>query len=142
LKDRQRDIDETRAKLAASTASEKELSSAGRFSARQLEADARHIAVEIGSRVWSASQRRGNELNDCSSPSEPDVNCFIIAEGQGWWARLEPYLDYPGFEAWKFINLAVFVMVLIIAMRKFGVREIFAIARKPSRASCSRSAGA
>jgi len=50
---------------------------------------------------------------------------LIITEGAGWWARLEPYLDYPGFEAWKFINLAVFVVVLVIALRKFGIREIF-----------------
>src|SRR6266436_9173332 len=50
---------------------------------------------------------------------------LIITEGAGWWARLEPYLDYPGFEAWKFINLAVFVVVLVIALRKFGSREIF-----------------
>jgi hypothetical protein len=42
---------------------------------------------------------------------------FIIAEGAGWWARLQPYLDYPGFEAWKFINLAGFIVVLVIALR-------------------------
>jgi F0F1-type ATP synthase membrane subunit b/b' len=58
---------------------------------------------------------------------------------------LEPYLDYPGFEAWKFINLAVFVVVLIIAMRKFGVREIFrdrkeTIVRELARAREERDA--
>ena len=70
---------------------------------------------------------------------------FIIAEGPGWWARLEPYLDYPGFEAWKFLNLAVFVVVLVIAMRKFGVREMFrdrkeTIARELARAQQERDA--
>ena len=70
---------------------------------------------------------------------------FIIAEGPGLWARLEPYLDYPGFEAWKFVNLAVFVVVLIIAMRKFGVREIFrdrkeTIVRELARAREERDA--
>jgi F0F1-type ATP synthase membrane subunit b/b' len=70
---------------------------------------------------------------------------FIIAEGPGWWARLEPYLDYPGFEAWKFLNLAVFVAVLVIALRKFGVREMFrdrkeTIARELARAQQERDA--
>ncbi len=70
---------------------------------------------------------------------------LIIGEGPGWWARLEPYLDYPGFEAWKFLNLAVFVVVLVIALRKFGVREMFrdrkeTIARELARAQQERDA--
>jgi F-type H+-transporting ATPase subunit b len=70
---------------------------------------------------------------------------FMIAEGPGWWARLEPYLDYPGFEAWKFLNLAVFVAVLVIAMRKFGLREMFrdrkeTIKRELARAQQERDA--
>ena len=70
---------------------------------------------------------------------------LIITEGPGWWARLEPYLDYPGFEAWKFLNLAVFVVVLVIALRKFGVREMFrdrkeSIARELARAQQERDA--
>jgi F-type H+-transporting ATPase subunit b len=52
LQDRQKDIDEMRAQLAASTASEKEAIKSQADSARMtLEADARRIAVEIGSRV-------------------------------------------------------------------------------------------
>ena len=31
---------------------------------------------------------------------------------------LETYLNYPGLEAWKFINLAIFVTVGIIILRK------------------------
>jgi len=70
---------------------------------------------------------------------------LIIAEGAGWWARLEPYLDYPGFEAWKFLNLGIFVIVLVIALRKFGVPEKFrdrkaAIARELARAQQERDA--
>src|SRR5258708_35401309 len=70
---------------------------------------------------------------------------LIIAEGAGWWARLEPYLDYPGFEAWKFINLGVFVVVLVIALRRFGVREMFrdrkeTIARELAHAQQERDA--
>ncbi|MDX6288993.1 MAG: F-type H+-transporting ATPase subunit b [Blastocatellia bacterium] len=52
LKDRQRDLDEMRAQLTASTASEKEAIKGQADSARvSLDAEARHIAVEIGSRV-------------------------------------------------------------------------------------------
>lgn len=41
------------------------------------------------------------------------------AESTHWW-------DYPGFELWKFINLGIFVIALIFAMRKFfGVPEMF-----------------
>src|SRR6266853_2424819 len=70
---------------------------------------------------------------------------LIIAEGAGWWARLEPYLDYPGFEAWKGLNLGMFVIVLVIALRKFGVPEKFrdrkeAIARELARAQQERDA--
>src|SRR5258706_6163908 len=70
---------------------------------------------------------------------------FIIAEGQGWWARLEPYLDYPGFEVLKFGNRAAFVVLLMIALRKFGVREMFrdrkeTIARELVRAQQERDA--
>lgn len=33
----------------------------------------------------------------------------------GFW---EKYMNYPGFEAWKFVNLAIFVSVLIYLLRK------------------------
>ena len=37
---------------------------------------------------------------------------FIFAEGgTPWW-------NYPGFEAWKFLNLAIFAAVLIYLLRK------------------------
>ena len=45
-------------------------------------------------------------------------NLFAFEEPR-WW-------DYPGFELWKFVNLAVFAFVLILAMRKFfRVPEMF-----------------
>jgi F-type H+-transporting ATPase subunit b len=54
MQDRQSALDEMRAKLAASTASEKEAISHQAEAARTtLDADARRIAVEIGSRVLS-----------------------------------------------------------------------------------------
>jgi F-type H+-transporting ATPase subunit b len=43
---------------------------------------------------------------------------FAAAEETRWW-------NYPGFELWKFVNLAIFVIALVFAMRKFGVSEMF-----------------
>lgn len=70
---------------------------------------------------------------------------LIMIEGAGWWARLEPYLDYPGFEAWKFLNLGIFVVALVFAMRKFGLPEMFrdrkeTIKRELARAQEERDA--
>ena len=37
---------------------------------------------------------------------------FILAEGgTPWW-------NYPGFEAWKFLNLAIFAAILVFLLRK------------------------
>jgi len=49
--------------------------------------------------------------------TSPFVASFI-AEDKGWWARIGPYLDYPGFEAWKFLNLAIFVIALYLILRR------------------------
>ena len=36
-----------------------------------------------------------------------------------WWHKNgEPILNYPGFEAWKFFNLAVFVALMIYLLKK------------------------
>lgn len=54
MQDRQKHLDEMRAKLAASTASEKEAIQRQAEAARMtLDADARSIAIEIGSRILS-----------------------------------------------------------------------------------------
>ena len=43
----------------------------------------------------------------------------LAAEETRWW-------DYPGFELWKFVNLAIFVIALVFAMRKLvGVPAMF-----------------
>ena len=65
-------------------------------------------------------------------------NLFAFEEPR-WW-------DYPGFELWKFVNLAVFAFVLILAMRKFfRVPEMFkdrkeTIKRELARAQKERDA--
>ena len=51
---------------------------------------------------------------------------FFASEGTSWWSRVEPYLNYPGFEAWKFFNLAVFVAVMVyILTRKADLGAAF-----------------
>ena len=40
---------------------------------------------------------------------------------------LAPWLDYPGLELWKFVNLAIFIGLALYLHRKFGrpIREAF-----------------
>src|SRR6266513_2750697 len=54
-------------------------------------------------------------------------------ENPHWW-------DYPGFELWKFVNLAIFVTVLVIALRKFfGVPEMFRQRKESIRAELEKA---
>lgn len=54
-------------------------------------------------------------------------------ENPRWW-------DYPGFELWKFVNLAIFVTVLVIALRKFfGVPEMFRNRKESIRAELEKA---
>ncbi len=52
------------------------------------------------------------------------VNIFAMlfaagGHGEGGFAEFwEKYMNYPGFEAWKFVNLAIFVSVLIYLVRR------------------------
>src|SRR4030095_8662504 len=51
--------------------------------------------------------------------------------GGGWWHRVLPYLDYPGFEVWKFFNLAIFVaFLLFILFRKANLGLAFSTRRE------------
>lgn len=47
---------------------------------------------------------------------------LILAEGgkssDGLWHRIEPYMNYPGFEAWRFINLAIFIGIMVFLLKK------------------------
>jgi F-type H+-transporting ATPase subunit b len=51
---------------------------------------------------------------------------LILAEGAkkgggftDWWNHsAAPYLNYPGFEAWKFLNLAIFIAILVYLLKK------------------------
>ncbi|HVQ56236.1 MAG TPA: hypothetical protein VMS29_05735 [Pyrinomonadaceae bacterium] len=66
---------------------------------------------------------------------------FLLAEGGGsstnTWEEVrafwDHYLNYPGFELWKFINLAIFVTLLVHFLRK-PVGEAFKAKREVIRA--------
>lgn len=45
------------------------------------------------------------------------INSFLFAEG-GFMRFYDQYLNIPGFEAWKFLNLAVFLAIIIYALKK------------------------
>ena len=53
------------------------------------------------------------------------------AAAGGWWSRVEPYLDYPGFEVWKFFNLFLFVALMLwLLFRKANLGLAFANRRE------------
>jgi F-type H+-transporting ATPase subunit b len=56
---------------------------------------------------------------------------FLFAEG-GFARFYHDYLDFPGFEAWKFLNLGVFVAVLVYLLRK-PMSEAFKARREEIR---------
>ena len=43
------------------------------------------------------------------------LNIFIFASDGGLW---NTYFNYPGFEAWKFINLAIFIAIMVYLLKK------------------------
>jgi len=62
---------------------------------------------------------------------------LILAEGGksggGFWKTVEPYLNYPGFEVWKFINLAIFLAIMVYLLKK-PLSEGFKAKREAIRA--------
>jgi F-type H+-transporting ATPase subunit b len=70
----------------------------------------------------------------------PSSILLIAGDPPGLWTRLEPYLDYPGFEAWKFLNLVVFVGVMIfILTRKVKLGEAFRTRRENIKQELARA---
>ncbi|MEK7725452.1 MAG: ATP synthase F0 subunit B [Acidobacteriota bacterium] len=55
------------------------------------------------------------------------------ADSSGFSAFWNKYLNYPGFEAWKFINLAIFVGLMIYLLKK-PLTETFKAKREQIRA--------
>jgi F-type H+-transporting ATPase subunit b len=68
---------------------------------------------------------------------------FLLAEsgGQvtgGFNQFYNDYLNYPGFEAWKFINLAIFIALLVYLVKK-PLGEAFKAKREAIRAELIRA---
>ncbi len=67
-----------------------------------------------------------------------DLGLILLAAGGsggegGFTAFYNKYLNYPGFEAWKFVNLAIFVGLLIYLVKK-PLSEAFKTKRDAIRA--------
>ncbi len=58
--------------------------------------------------------------------------------GGGFTEFYDKYLNYPGFEAWKFINLAIFVAILVYLVKK-PLTEAFKAKRDAIRAELIRA---
>src|SRR5215210_6158045 len=71
---------------------------------------------------------------------------FLLAEagghapegGGGFTAFYDKYLNYPGFEAWKFINLAIFVALLVYLVKK-PLSDAFKARREAIRSELIRA---
>ena len=55
------------------------------------------------------------------------------AEAGGWYSKAEPYLNYPGFEFWRFFNLIIFILIMIYLLRK-PLGDVFKAKREIIRA--------
>ncbi|HEX8737040.1 MAG TPA: ATP synthase F0 subunit B [Pyrinomonadaceae bacterium] len=74
---------------------------------------------------------------------------FLFAEGghstaagggfaEWWHTNADPYLNYPGFEAWKFINLAIFLAIMVYLLKK-PLSSAFKAKREQIRAELIRA---
>jgi len=66
---------------------------------------------------------------------------LIFAEGgfTNWWhTNADPYLNYPGFEVWKFINLGIFVAIMVYLLKK-PLSAAFKAKRESIRAELIRA---
>ncbi len=49
------------------------------------------------------------------------INFILLSEsaaaGESRWQQIEPYLNYPGFEAWKFLNLGIFAAIMFYLLK-------------------------
>ncbi len=65
------------------------------------------------------------------------LNSVVLLAGGGT-GFYDKYLNYPGFEAWKFVNLAIFVGILIYLAKK-PIGEAFKAKRDAIRAELIRA---
>lgn len=50
----------------------------------------------------------------------------------GWWSKVDPYVNFPGFEFWRFLNLAIFVAILVKFLKQ-PLSEAFKARREAIR---------
>lgn len=55
-----------------------------------------------------------------------------------WYENVDPYMNYPGFEAWRFINLLIFFGILLYLIKK-PLSEAFKAKREKIRAELIRA---
>lgn len=55
-----------------------------------------------------------------------------------WYENVDPYMNYPGFEAWRFINLLIFFGVLAYLIKR-PLSEAFKTKREKIRAELIRA---
>lgn len=65
------------------------------------------------------------------------------ATGEGgfgaWWnSTVNPYINYPGFELWKFLNLSIFVAIMVYLLKR-PLSEAFKAKRETIRAELIRA---
>lgn len=58
---------------------------------------------------------------------------FAESHGSGSPGFYDKYLNYPGFEAWKFLNLSIFVAIIVYLLKK-PLTEAFKAKREAIRA--------
>lgn len=70
------------------------------------------------------------------------ISSFVLlfaetASNAGVWAKVKNFesewLNVPGFEAWKFINLAIFIFILVRFLNKLGLSDAFKAKRDAIR---------
>src|SRR4051812_23316692 len=66
------------------------------------------------------------------------LNFLLLAEGGAASNFYNEYLNIPGFEAWKFINLAIFVAILVYLGKK-SLSPVFIARREAIRTELIRA---
>jgi F0F1-type ATP synthase membrane subunit b/b' len=63
---------------------------------------------------------------------------FIFAEAGAGNNGIEQYLNYPGFEFWKFLNLGIFIAIMVYLLKK-PLSAAFKVKRETIRAELIRA---
>lgn len=68
------------------------------------------------------------------------INFFVFAEAGTTLPKWFPWwLNYPGFEAWKFVNFFIFVAALLYILRRFGLADAMRARRENIRRELMRA---